>query len=150
YGKVNPSGRLPVSWPALSNNQPNSYRLSTLPGTGSDPAPAYPFGYGLSYTTYTSNVTSVSASGSGVSVKVAVATSGSTAGDLIVPVFASQPVSPVLVPSKRLVGFTRVSLAAGQSETVTVQVPDTALDVVQGDINAAGPPTLEHGQYVFS
>ena len=150
YGKVNPSGRLPVSWPALSNNQPNSYRLTTLPGTGSDPAPAYPFGYGLSYTTYTSNVTAVSASPGGVSVKVAVANTGSTAGDLVVPVFASQPVSAVLVPSKRLAGFTRVSLAPGQSATVTVQVPDSALAVVQGDINAEGPPTLEHGQYVFS
>jgi beta-glucosidase len=150
YGKVNPSGRLPVSWPMLSNNQPNSYRLTTLPGTGSDPAPAYPFGSGLSYTSFTSSVSSVSAASRGVSVKVAVANTGSTAGDLVVPVFASQPVSAILVPSKRMVGFTRVHLAAGQSSTVTVQVPDRALAVVQGDINAQGPPTVEHGQYVFS
>jgi beta-glucosidase len=150
YGKVNPSGRLPVSWPALSNNQPNSYRLSTLPGTGSDPAPAYPFGFGLSYTSYTSNVTAVSKSSGGVSVSVAVANTGSAAGDLVVPVFASQPVSAVLVPSKRLVGFTRVHLAAGQSATVTVHVSNSALAVVQGDVNAEGPPTVEQGQYVFS
>jgi beta-glucosidase len=150
YGKVNPSGRLPVSWPTASNNQPNSYRLTTLPGTGSDPAPAYPFGYGLSYTSYTSNVTSVASASGGVSVTVSVANTGATAGDLVVPVFASQPVSAVLVPAKRLVGFTRVHLAAGQSSTVTVTVPDSALAVVQGDINAEGPPTVEHGQYVFS
>jgi beta-glucosidase len=150
YGKVNPSGRLPVSWPTLSNNQPNSYRLTTLPGTGSDPKPAYPFGFGLSYTTYTSNVTSVSAGSDGVSVTVAVANTGTTDGDLVVPVFASQPVSAVLVPSKRLVGFTRVHLAAGQSSTVTVQVANSALGVVQGDVNAQGPLQVEHGQYVFS
>lgn len=150
YGKVNPSGRLPVSWPAQSNDQPNSYRLATLPGTGSDPAPAYRFGYGLSYTSYTSNVTSVSGAPHGVKVNVAVANTGSTAGDLVVPVFASQPVSAVLVPSKRLVGFTRVHLAAGQSATVTVTVPDNALGVVQGDINAQGPLQVEHGQYLFS
>jgi hypothetical protein len=33
---------------------------------------------------------------------------------------------------------------------VTVSVPDSALGVVQGDINAQGPPQVEHGQYVFS
>lgn len=150
YGKVNPSGRLPVSWPAQSTDQPNSYRLATLPGTGADPAPAFPFGYGLSYTSYTSNVTSVSGASDGVKVDVAVANTGSTPGDLVVPVFASQPVSAVLVPSKRLVGFTRVHLAAGQSATVTVTVPGSALGVVQGDINAQGPLQVEHGQYVFS
>jgi beta-glucosidase len=150
YGKVNPSGRLPVSWPAMSVDQPNSYRLADLPGTGSDPAPAYPFGYGLSYTTYTSSVSSVTRASGGVSVRVAVANTGSAAGDLVVPVFASQPVSPVLVPSKRLVGFTRVHLAAGQSATVTVSVPDRALGVVGGDINAQGPLRVEPGQYVFS
>jgi beta-glucosidase len=150
YGKVNPSGRLPVSWPAQSNDQPNSYRLATLPGTGSDPAPAYRFGFGLSYTTYTSSVASVAPAHGGVSVSVAVANTGSAAGDLVVPVFVSQPVSAVLVPSKRLVGFTRVHLAAGQSATVTVAVPDSALGVVQGDVNAQGPLRVEHGQYVFS
>jgi beta-glucosidase len=158
YGAVNPSGRLPVSWPAQSSDQPNTYRLATLPGTGSDPAPAYRFGFGLSYTTYTSSVASVASArgGSGdmakggVSVSVAVANTGSAAGDLVVPVFVSQPVSAVLVPSKRLVGFTRVHLAAGQSATVTVPVPDSALGVVQGDINAQGPLRVEHGQYVFS
>jgi beta-glucosidase len=150
YGKVNPSGRLPVSWPTVSNNQPNSYRLTTLPGTGSDPAPAYPFGYGLSYTSYTSNVTSVASASGGVNVTVAVADTGAMAGDLVVPVFASQPVSAVLVPAKRLVGFTRVHLAVGQSSTVTVKVADSALAVVQGDIDAEGPPTVEPGQYVFS
>ncbi|MCL2583691.1 MAG: glycoside hydrolase family 3 C-terminal domain-containing protein [Streptosporangiales bacterium] len=150
YGKANPSGRLPVSWPSLSNDQPNSYRLSTIPGTGSDPAPAYPFGYGLSYTSYTSDVTGVARAGSGVAVTVKAANTGPKAGDLVVPVYASQPVSAVLVPSKRMVGFTRVHLAAGQSSTVTVNVPASALAVVGGDVNSQAPPSVEPGQYVFS
>ena len=150
YGKVNPSGRLPVSWPATSNDQPNSYRLTTLPGTGSDPAPAYPFGFGLSYTSYTSSVTAVSKTSGGVTVTMSAANTGAEGGDLVVPVFASQPVSAVLVPSKRLVGFTRVHLDAGQSTTVTVSVPDSALGVVEGDVNAQGPLQVEPGQYVFS
>jgi beta-glucosidase len=155
YGTVNPSGRLPVSWPKRSTDQPNDYRQQTLPTTynGNGPVyqPQYPFGAGLSYTSYTSSVSGVSASRSGaVSVRVSVANTGGRPGDLVVPVYASQPVSAVLVPSKRLVGFTRVHLAAGQSSTVTVTVPSSALAVVPGDIDGQGPMTVEHGQYVFS
>jgi beta-glucosidase len=65
-------------------------------------------------------------------------------------VYVSQPGSPVLLPAKRLAGFTRVSVAAGSSRTVTVRVPLRNLGVVQGDVDAGGPPTLQHGQYVFS
>lgn len=70
--------------------------------------------------------------------------------DLVVPGYVSQPVSPVLVPVKRLVGFTRVHLGAGQSRTVTVTVPRQALAVTPGDVNGAGPRTVLHGTYVFS
>lgn len=151
YGKVNPSGRLPVSWPKLGSDQPNSYRLTTLPAVnGGLYDPQWPFGYGLSYSTYTETVSGVHSSHGNVSVTLQVANTGSTAGDLIVPVYVSQPVSPVLVPVKRLVGFTRVHLAAGASRTVTVPVSRDALAVTPGDLNGAGPRTVEHGRYVFS
>ncbi|MCW2597962.1 MAG: beta-glucosidase [Pseudonocardiales bacterium] len=154
YGKVNPSGKLPVSWPRNAADQPSDYLYNTLPSTygGSGPVynPAYPFGYGLSYSPTTSSVSQVSQSGNTVSVRLTVANTGSRSGDLIVPVYASQPLSAVLVPAKRLVGFTRVTLAVGQTRSVTVKFPTSVLGVVQGDVNASGPRTLEHGQYVFS
>ena len=154
YGAVDPSGRLPVSWPANPADQPSDYLYNTMPTTynGNGPVyqPAYPFGAGLSYTAFTQSVSKVTRSGNTVAVRVQVANTGSQSGDLVVPVYASQPQSAVLVPAKRLAGFTRVSLAAGQSRTVTVRVPTSALGVVQGDVNASGPPTLEHGEYVFS
>jgi beta-glucosidase len=95
-------------------------------------------------------VTKVRKSGSSVSVTVSVGDTGSRSVDLVVPIYASQPQSAVLVPAKRLAAFTRVSLAAGQTKKVTVTFPKRVLDVVQGDMNASGPPSLEHGQYVFS
>jgi beta-glucosidase len=154
FGVVNPSGRLPVTWPKEATDQPNGYRQQTMPatynGNGAVYQPQYPFGAGLSYSTYTSTVSSVSGSTGGVTVKIAVANTGSQAGDLVVPVFASQPVSLVLVPTKRLVGFTRVHLDAGQSSSVTVHVSSSALAVMPGDVNSNGPLTVEHGQYVFS
>lgn len=154
YGKVNPSGNLPVSWPSRSTDQPNDYLYNTLPNTygGNGPVyqPLYPFGYGLSYSPTSTAVTSVTRSGNTVSVHVTVSNTGARAGDVVVPVFASQSVSAVLVPAKRLAGFARVSLGAGQTKTVTVSFPTIRLGVVQGDVNASGVPTLEHGQYVFS
>ena len=42
------------------------------------------------------------------------------------------------------------NMSSGQSRTVKVAVPTSALGVVQGDIDASGAPTLEHGTYVFS
>jgi beta-glucosidase len=67
-----------------------------------------------------------------------------------VPVYVSQPVSDPIVPAKRLVGFTRVHLTAGQQTTTTVTVPVSRLAITQGDIDATAPPSVEHGHYVFS
>lgn len=155
YGAVNPSGRLPVSWPKLNTDNPNSYRLLTLPNTGNSGSatyqPLFRFGAGLSYTNYTfGTVTAARASHGNVTVQVAVTNTGTKDGDLVVPVYVSQPVSDPLQPTKRLVGFTRVHVAAGQSAVATVTIPLSALAITQGDIDGAAAPSVEHGQYVFS
>jgi beta-glucosidase len=75
---------------------------------------------------------------------------GDRSGAVVVPVYVSQPVSRVLVPAKRLAGFTRVDLDAGASKTVTVRVPRSRLGVVPGDVDGSGPLQVEHGQYVFT
>ena len=154
YGAVNPSGRLPVSWPKLNTDNPNSYRLLTLPSTngGNGPVyqPLYPFGAGLSYTNYAFGTVAANKTGNGVQVTVGVTNSGSKDGDVVVPVYVSQPVSDPLVPAQRLVGFTRVHLAAGASTTVTVNVPKSNLAITQGDIDSSQAPSVESGQYIFS
>lgn len=154
YGAVNPSGRLPVSWPNRNTDNPNSYLLLTQPSTSNAGSPTYqplyPFGAGLSYTSYSFGTVTAAHQGGSVAVRVAVGDTGGRAGDLVVPVYVSQPVSDPIVPAKRLVGFTRVHLAAGQQETVTVTVPVSRLAITQGDIAATAPPSVEHGQYVFS
>ncbi|HEY4017852.1 MAG TPA: glycoside hydrolase family 3 N-terminal domain-containing protein [Pseudonocardiaceae bacterium] len=154
YGATNPSGRLPVSWPKRNTDNPNSYRLLTLPATynGAGPVyqPLYPFGAGLSYTNYTFGTVTAAKAGNGVQVSVGVTNSGGKDGDVVVPVYVSQPVSNPLQPAQRLVGFTRVHLAAGASTTVMVTVPKSALAITQGDINTTQAPSIESGQYVFS
>jgi beta-glucosidase len=168
FGKVNPSGKLSVSWPSDAaapdgdfnggapsplGDQPKFF--DQLPGTGSGQGhaynPLYPFGFGLSYTTFTTTGLSVTPDVSSHGTATAtftVTNTGSRSGTDIVPVYVAQPVSSVVVPPQRLVGFTRVTLAAGEPKTVHVDFPVSTLAETQGDINASGPPKVEPGAYV--
>jgi beta-glucosidase len=167
FGAVNPSAKLPVTWPSDApapggdfntgapsplGDQPKVF--DQLPYTGSGPGsgynPLYPFGYGLSYTTFTTSALSATASVSRhgmVTATFTVTNTGSRAGTDIVPVYVHQPVSLVVVPNQRLAAFTRVTLNPGQSKTVSVTFPVSVLAVTPGDIEAAGPPQVETGAY---
>lgn len=155
YGKANPSGRLPVSWPKAIGNEPEFY--TQLPGTngGTDSgySPLFAFGAGLSYTGWqigapTPDRTSVGTHGS-LTVSVPVANTGSMAGDEVVPLYVSQPVSQVLTPAKWLVGFTRVHLDAGAHTTVRLTVPLSLLAHTEGDVNGDGGQVVEPGSYTL-
>jgi beta-glucosidase len=168
FGKVNPSGKLSVSWPSDAaapggdfnggapsplGDQPKFF--DQLPGTGFGQGhaynPLYPFGFGLSYTSFAISNLSVTPNVSSHGTATAIFTvtnTGSRSGTDIVPVYVAQPVSSVVVPPQRLVGFTRVTLAAGESKTVHVDFPVSTLAETQGDINASGPPKVEPGGYV--
>ncbi|HET9141106.1 glycoside hydrolase family 3 C-terminal domain-containing protein, partial [Actinophytocola sp.] len=167
FGRINPSGRLPVSWPSEADapggdfcgdcpspigDQPKTFDHlpSTASGQGNAYNPLYPFGFGLSYTTFaTSNLTatgSVRRDGT-VEVSVTVTNTGSRPGTQVVPVYVNQPVSDIVVPPKRLATFARVELAAGQSRTVRMSFPVSVLAVTPGDIEATGRPEVQRGSY---
>jgi beta-glucosidase len=149
FGKANPSGRLPVSWPKKAGDEPMFYQQ--LPGTNSGDSSAYDpqfaFGAGLSYTTCAVQDVAVSRSGGTAKVTVKVANTGSKDGDMVVPVFAQQPVSSIVVPPNRLVAYTRVSLKAGRSTTVSLSFPLSRLAVTQGDINGSSVRSVMPGAY---
>jgi beta-glucosidase len=167
FGSVNPSGHLPVTWPSASDHMAGDFDtggpstpgdepkfFDQLPGTNSGPGsgynPRWPFGFGLSYTTFaTSGLTatsSVSRHGT-ADTTFTVSNTGSRAGATVVPVYVHQPVSTVIAPPQRLVGFTRVELAAGESRTVHVSFPVSELAVTVGDIDGSGRRAVEPGHY---
>ena len=137
FGKVDPGGKLPMSFPRNVGQVPISY--NELP-TGRPPAdpnnapkytssyldvqntPQYPFGYGLSYTTFSiSNVSapsSVSRTGT-FRVSATIKNTGSTAGDDVMQLYLHESDTTILQPVEKLEGFKRVSLPPGQSQTVT-------------------------------
>jgi beta-glucosidase len=82
-----------------------------------------------------------------VTATFTVSNTGGRAGTDVVPVYVHQPVSAVVVPNQRLVGFTRVTLDPGQSQTVHVSFPVTELAVTPGDIDGTAQPQVESGSY---
>ncbi|MGW0518139.1 glycoside hydrolase family 3 N-terminal domain-containing protein [Crossiella sp. NPDC003009] len=153
FGKANPSGKLPVSWPKTVGDQPMSY--DQLPGANAGVSsqydPAYPFGFGLSYTSF--EIGAPAAPGivkarDNVKVSVTVRNTGSRAGTEIVPVYVQQPVSVVQVPERRLVGFTKVTLNPGEQKSVEVTFDTDQLALTMGDVDGAGRREVPKGGYL--
>ncbi|MEV7388476.1 MULTISPECIES: glycoside hydrolase family 3 N-terminal domain-containing protein [unclassified Streptomyces] len=126
-GRVNPSGRLPVSVPSLPGGQPWTYLQPPLGLAGEvsnlDPTPLYPFGHGRSYTTFAWETVSGSAAEIGTDgsydVTVTVRNTGERAGAEVVQLYLHDPVASVTRPDVRLIGYQRVDLPPGESRRVT-------------------------------
>jgi beta-glucosidase len=88
--------------------------------------PLYPFGYGLSYTTFHVDAARLASSLLVASASTELATTvkntGAVAGDIVVQVYAHALHPPVSMPNEWLVGFQRVTLQAGASQTVTLPI----------------------------
>ena len=130
-GRVSPSGRLPVQIPGTAASQPGTYLAPPLAlksdGVSNiDPTPAYPFGHGLAYTTFSIAGVQPSASAiavdGAVSIRATVTNTGTRAGVAVPQLYLADPVATVTRPVRRLIGFTRVELAAGESRTVEFDV----------------------------
>jgi beta-glucosidase len=126
FGDINPGGKLPVTFPKTVGQLPLNFparpasqanEKTTVNGA------LYPFGHGLSYTTfkYANLVVSPDRLGPDglVTVKADVTNTGAVAGDEVVQLYIHDDVSSVITYEKVLRGFQRVSLAPGQTQTLT-------------------------------
>ncbi|CAM5557410.1 glycoside hydrolase family 3 N-terminal domain-containing protein [Streptomyces griseorubiginosus] len=126
-GRVNPSGRLPVSVPQVPGGQPWTYLQPPLGLAGEvsnlDPTPLYAFGHGRSYTEFAwedveGSAPDISTDGS-YDLAVTVRNTGDRAGAEVVQLYLHDPVASVTRPDVRLIGYRRVELAPGESRRVT-------------------------------
>jgi len=153
FGKVNPGGKLPMSFPRNVGQIPISY--NELPtGRPFDPnnkytskyldvanTPQYPFGYGLTYTTFAlSNLhlsgSSIGAKGT-LTVTADLTNTGSRAGDDVAQLYIHETGTSILQPVRRLDGFQRVTLTPGQTRIITFTLGPASLGFYnnQGQLN---------------
>ncbi|ROO60727.1 beta-glucosidase [Micromonospora sp. Llam0] len=133
-GRVNPSGRLPVSLPRSAGAQPYSYLHPAL-GEGNEVTnlsvtPPAVFGHGLSYTTFAYSELAVPATAptdEALVVTVQVTNTGAVAGDEVVQLYGHDVVASVTRPVAQLLGYRRVHLEPGRTVTVELTVPTARL-----------------------
>ena len=149
-GDINPSGKLPITYPRFTNSLvPYIHKPSEGEGNpqGGDYNPQYQFGFGLSYTTFEySNLTvdkkMYSPNGT-ATITITVKNSGSRDGKEVVELFVSDLVASLTPDVKRLRGFEKVDLKSGESKTVTFKLPLKDLAFVNTD----NKKTLEAGDF---
>ena len=143
FGDLNPSGKLPLSFPNQLSDSPAHKSKDTYPGKKNvlysegifvgyrhfdkqQIKPLFPFGHGLSYTEFTYDklaaAAKVAKSALPLEISVLVENSGSVAGDEVVQLYVQDGEASVERPVKELKGFTRISLAPGEKTTVTFEL----------------------------
>jgi beta-glucosidase len=133
-GRINPSGKLPVSLPRSAGAQPYSYLHPAL-GEGDEvtnlsTTPVAAFGHGLSYTTFDHTdltVPRLVPTDGALAVAVRATNTGAVAGDDVVQLYGRDLVGSVTRPVAQLLGYHRVHLEPGESVTVEFMVPTTRL-----------------------
>lgn len=125
YGLVNPSGRLTVSFPKHTGQIPVNYNhrpTAEKRYLNLDTKPLWPFGYGLSYTEFRYDPPEVEPEEGPVdgrfTVRVRVTNTGGRRGAEVVQLYLDDEVASVTRPVKRLRGFRKVELDAGESAVV--------------------------------
>ncbi len=141
-GKINPSGKLTVSWPVKLEDSP-AHKLGEYPGNGIDEhynegiyvgyryfdtynvKPQFAFGHGLSYTNFKYSNVSVAANHQAATVTFTLKNTGTVAGAEVAQVYVHDNHSSVKRPEKELKAFQKVFLKPGEAKTVTLKLnPD--------------------------
>jgi beta-glucosidase len=143
FGLYNPSGKLPITYPAHEGQLPLTYNHHPT-GRGDDyhhlsGEPLYPFGYGLSYTTFAFSDLKLDKQtyrkNDDIIVRLKVKNTGQKAGHEVVQLYIKDMLSSVGRPVIELKGFDKIFLEAGQEKEVIlkVKVQDLAFYNEQGD-----------------
>lgn len=130
FGDVNPSGKLPLTFPRSAGHIPSYYNHKASAKRGylfDDISPLYPFGHGLSYTNFSYSDLKIDASqakaNGEVRISLAVRNSGQRDGTEVVQLYINDPVASVTRPVQQLKGFARLALKRGEQARVSFTLP---------------------------
>lgn len=139
-GDVNPSGKLPITYPRFPNSLSGYIHKPSEGGgnpQGGDFDPQFQFGFGLSYTTFAYSGLKINKTTFGpdetATINVTVKNTGSREGKEVVQLFVSDLVASISADVKRLRGFEKIDLKPGESKTVTFALPLKDLAFVNND-----------------
>lgn len=143
FGDINPSGKLPMTFPKKLEDSP-AHKLGDFPGKNGiahynedifvgyryfdtyHVAPQFAFGHGLSYTKFNYSKLNLKVAGEQVKVTLKVKNTGKVAGQEVVQVYVGVPNSEIKRASKELKAFQKISLKAGEEKTVELTLPAEA------------------------
>ncbi|QDG58923.1 glycoside hydrolase family 3 N-terminal domain-containing protein [Pseudomonas sp. NIBRBAC000502773] len=159
FGDVNPSGKLPITFPRSVGQIPLYYAHKN---TGRPPSgdghyasayidehwtPLYPFGFGLSYTSFSYSAPRLStqrlASTQVLSVAVTVTNTGARPGEEIVQLYLRDDVASVTRPVRQLRGFRKVQLAPGEARELTFTLDQADFALLDSNFS----PVIEAGTF---
>jgi beta-glucosidase len=157
FGKYNPSGKLPVTFPYSEGQIPIYYnhrntgrpmmnenefyvsRYEDIPNK-----PVYPFGFGLSYTTFSYSDIQLSAAemamNDSLKISIEVKNTGKYDGEEVVQLYIRDMVSSVIRPVKELKGFRKVMIKAGESAQVSFTMSESDLAFFTADMSFKAEP----------
>ena len=146
-GRVNPSGKTPVTFGRGAGQQPFPHLHKPLSRVGysrSSTRPVFPFGHGLSYTTFeygnlTIEPAEVPVDGD-VVVSCTVCNTGGREGEEVVQLYVRDPVASVTRPLQELRGFARVALEPGAAACVRFTIPADVLSFTGVDLRRVVEP----------
>ncbi|MDR1707753.1 MAG: glycoside hydrolase family 3 C-terminal domain-containing protein [Prevotella sp.] len=158
-GDVNPSGKLPYTYPAFPNSLVPYYHKYAEEQVNTDAAYnyegdynfEYPFGYGLSYTTFAYSNPRINkaelplGSNEDILISIDVTNTGNREGKEVVQLYSSDLYASLVPDVKRLRRFEKVTLKAGETKTVTFKLNVNDLSF----INLDNKRVVEPGDFVF-
>ncbi len=147
FGDVNPSGKLPITFPKKLEDSP-AHSIAEFPGgvnleykegifvgyrhfDKESIEPLFCFGHGLSYTTFKYGNLKVSTKKSGDDIKINISfnikNTGKVDGDEVVQIYLSDIVSSLERPVKELKAFKKIKLSSGEKKEIKIELDKTAL-----------------------
>lgn len=153
FGKINPGGKLPMTFPRTESQIPiyyNHYNTGRPAKNNTDRNyvsayidldndPAYPFGFGLSYTTFQYSDVNVSATqlkgNQTLTASVTLTNSGNYDGEEVAQLYIRDLVGKVVRPVKELKGFQKIFLKKGESKTVSFNITPEDLKFYDDELN---------------